>query len=310
MSAIRLSSDVEMNAQKVAKAMGLGSGRAAIEAVFRCYWQQYISDQNIVKEAPRIPTTQQSEKMITQVIEDAKQSDANFLALLLEKSEKKGKELGTLMATKMIEGVKSVNQSCTKILIETPDSINPICLDPETLAIVDLIQVKTRTTNPASAISLMVERYGRHILEDQESTAITEPFNLLKIEPRTIDWDELNEIAKVSDFYASEVSKLQEQDKEIKLKEVQNEAMQVALTAMERDYKVKKAENERLRIETFKESVRARLREDKRIEIEVEAEILAESDYRTKTETLPQVSTPIEENESKIVRKSQKDHSA
>jgi len=62
MASIRLSPDVEAIAQKVADARGLGSGRAAIEAVFRCYWQQYLNGQCPANEAPQ-PTAPPIEEM-------------------------------------------------------------------------------------------------------------------------------------------------------------------------------------------------------------------------------------------------------
>ena len=58
MSVIRLSSDVETNAQTVAKAMGLGRGRAAIEAVFRCHWEHYLSGKALKGETPSEPDEQ------------------------------------------------------------------------------------------------------------------------------------------------------------------------------------------------------------------------------------------------------------
>jgi len=62
MASIRISPDVEAIAQKVADARGLGSSRAAIEAVFRCYWQQYLNGQSPATEAPQ-PKAQPIEEM-------------------------------------------------------------------------------------------------------------------------------------------------------------------------------------------------------------------------------------------------------
>jgi len=52
MTSIRIAPDVEAIALKVAKEMGLGSGRAAIEAIVRCHWQQYISVPLLAAETP------------------------------------------------------------------------------------------------------------------------------------------------------------------------------------------------------------------------------------------------------------------
>jgi len=53
MASIRISPDVEAIAQKLAEDRGMGSGRAAIEAVFRCYWQQYRDGHFPTNEAPQ-----------------------------------------------------------------------------------------------------------------------------------------------------------------------------------------------------------------------------------------------------------------
>lgn len=42
MPSIRLSEDVEAIAQTVSEQRGLGSTRTAIEAIVRCYWQDYL----------------------------------------------------------------------------------------------------------------------------------------------------------------------------------------------------------------------------------------------------------------------------
>ncbi|MBD2066212.1 hypothetical protein H6F93_01490 [Leptolyngbya sp. FACHB-671] len=42
MPSIRLSGDVEAIAQTVSEQRGLGSTRTAIEAIVRCYWQDYL----------------------------------------------------------------------------------------------------------------------------------------------------------------------------------------------------------------------------------------------------------------------------
>lgn len=44
-ASIRLSDDVEAIAQKVSEQRGLGSTRTAIEAIVRCYWQDYLGGQ-------------------------------------------------------------------------------------------------------------------------------------------------------------------------------------------------------------------------------------------------------------------------
>jgi len=55
--------------------------------------------------------------------------------------------------------------------MNNPNSISRICLDPETRAVVDLIQAKTRTTSPSAAIALLVSRYGNHFLKTFEVAA-------------------------------------------------------------------------------------------------------------------------------------------
>lgn len=42
MASIRLSPDVEALAQQVAQAKGLDGARAAVEAIVRCHWADYV----------------------------------------------------------------------------------------------------------------------------------------------------------------------------------------------------------------------------------------------------------------------------
>ena len=53
--------------------------------------------------------------------------------------------------------------------------VSRIVLDPEVRLIVDRIQEKTRTTSPSAAISLIVSRYARHLLETWELTTAHHP---------------------------------------------------------------------------------------------------------------------------------------
>jgi len=50
-----------------------------------------------------------------------------------------------------------------------------IVIDDETRAIVDAIQAKTRTSSPSAAIALVMSRYGRHLLETWELSAVQYP---------------------------------------------------------------------------------------------------------------------------------------
>jgi len=59
--------------------------------------------------------------------------------------------------------------------MNNPNSISRICLDPETRAVVDLIQAKTSTASPSAAIALLVKRYGNHLLESWEVTSTQAP---------------------------------------------------------------------------------------------------------------------------------------
>lgn len=49
-------------------------------------------------------------------------------------------------------------------------AVSRIVLDPRVRSVVDQIQEKTQTTSPSAAITLLVSRYGRHLLETWELT--------------------------------------------------------------------------------------------------------------------------------------------
>ncbi|MBD2054587.1 hypothetical protein H6F88_00830 [Oculatella sp. FACHB-28] len=55
MPSIRLSGDVEAIAQTVSEQRGLGSTRTAIEAIVRCYWQDYLGGKRPSME-PAVPS--------------------------------------------------------------------------------------------------------------------------------------------------------------------------------------------------------------------------------------------------------------
>lgn len=52
MPSIRLSEDVEAIAQTVSEQRGLGSTRTAIEAIVRCYWQDYLGGKHSTAVSP------------------------------------------------------------------------------------------------------------------------------------------------------------------------------------------------------------------------------------------------------------------
>jgi hypothetical protein len=57
MASIRLSDDIEAIAQAVSEARGLGSSRTAIEAIVRCYWQEYLNGRCPTDGKPRPATS-------------------------------------------------------------------------------------------------------------------------------------------------------------------------------------------------------------------------------------------------------------